>query len=50
MLENWCYEKDVLKRMSSHYQTKEHLPDHLIDKLINAKHANTGASTHNFCI
>lgn len=42
MLENWCYEKEVLKRMSSHYKTKEPLPDNLLEKLIKAKHANTG--------
>lgn len=42
MLENWCFEKDVLKRMSGHYQTKEPLPDNLLDKLIQAKNANTG--------
>jgi hypothetical protein len=42
MLENWCYEKDVLKRLSSHYQTKEPLPDHLLEKLVKAKHANSG--------
>jgi len=42
MLENWCYEKEVLKRMSSHFKTKEPLPDHIIDKLVHAKRANSG--------
>jgi len=43
MLENWCYEKEVLKRMSSHFKTQEPLPDHIIDKLVHAKRANSGS-------
>lgn len=42
MLENWCWEKDILKRLSSHYTTKEPLPDDLIEKLISTRNANTG--------
>jgi Zn-dependent oligopeptidase len=34
MLENWCWESSVLSLMSSHYETKEHLPSALIDKII----------------
>lgn len=34
MLENWVWEPKVLKKISSHYQTEEPLPDELIDKLI----------------
>jgi Zn-dependent oligopeptidase len=34
MLENWCWEPEVLKKMSSHYKTKEPLSDDLIKKII----------------
>jgi Zn-dependent oligopeptidase len=34
MLENWCFEPEVLKKMSSHYKTQESLPSELITKII----------------
>eukprot|EP01117_Protostelium_nocturnum_P003259 TRINITY_DN1420_c0_g2_i1.p2 TRINITY_DN1420_c0_g2~~TRINITY_DN1420_c0_g2_i1.p2 ORF type:complete len:759 (-),score=281.48 TRINITY_DN1420_c0_g2_i1:2611-4866(-) len=37
MLENWCYEAEVLKELSSHYQTKESLPEELRERLVRAK-------------
>ncbi len=36
-LENFAYEKSVLKTFAKHYQTGEVLPDGMIDKLIKAK-------------
>ncbi|KAF8521045.1 metallopeptidase MepB [Gautieria morchelliformis] len=42
MLENWCWEPKVLRKMSSHYQTKEPLSDELIDKLIKSRYTNVG--------
>ena len=42
MLENWVWEKEVLQRLSAHYQTKEPLPDKLIEKLVAAKNVNAG--------
>lgn len=36
-LENFAYEKDVLKLFAKHYQTGEILPDQMIDRLISAK-------------
>jgi oligopeptidase A len=36
-MEFFCYEKEVVELMSSHWQTGEKLPAHLYDKLINAK-------------
>jgi len=42
MLENWCWDKDLLKRISSHYKTNEPLPSDLIDKMIASKNANSG--------
>ncbi|XP_065923847.1 thimet oligopeptidase-like [Magallana gigas] len=40
MLENWCWEKEPLQRMSKHYKTGEAIPDHLLDKLIKSRIAN----------
>lgn len=37
MMENWCYEPQVLERISSHYQTGEVIPKHLIKKLSNVR-------------
>ena len=34
MLENWCWEPTVLKRLSSHYLTKEPLDDELIERIV----------------
>jgi len=42
MLENWCWEKEVLRRISSHNVHKVPLPDHLLEKMIRAKNANVG--------
>ncbi|KAF8508190.1 metallopeptidase MepB [Hysterangium stoloniferum] len=42
MLENWCWEPRVLKKMSSHYKTKEPLSDDLIDKLTQGRNTNVG--------
>ncbi|CAK0821989.1 unnamed protein product, partial [Prorocentrum cordatum] len=42
MLENWCYDKDVLKRLSRHVETGEPLPQDQIEKLIAAKNVNEG--------
>ncbi|KAG9310224.1 hypothetical protein JVU11DRAFT_9870 [Chiua virens] len=42
MLENWCWESEVLKKMSSHYKTQEPLSDELIDKIIKSRYVNVG--------
>jgi len=34
MLENWCFEKTVLQRISRHYQTGKPLSDETIDSII----------------
>lgn len=34
MLENWCWNKGVLKRLSRHYKTGEPMPEDLIERLI----------------
>ena len=43
MLEEWMMEKDVLKRVSSHYVTGEPLSDELINNIIASKHFDTGS-------
>lgn len=37
MLENWTWDKKMLKRLSAHYQTGQPLPDKLVNKIIKAK-------------
>lgn len=41
-MENFCYEKELLQSISAHYQTGEPLPDELYNKLLAAKHFQTG--------
>ncbi|CAI5722575.1 unnamed protein product [Hyaloperonospora brassicae] len=42
MLENWCWEKEPLQRLSSHYETGEKLSDDLVARLISTRNATTG--------
>lgn len=43
MLENWVWDKEMLKMMSSHYLRRgEPLPDGLIDKMLASKNLNQG--------
>jgi thimet oligopeptidase len=42
MLEEWMWEKDVLKRVSSHYVSGESLSDELIANILASKHFDTG--------
>lgn len=42
MMEYWCYEKPVLDLISSHYQTKEKLPQNLFDSMQKAKNFQPG--------
>lgn len=42
MLENWVWRKETLKKISSQYQTKEPLPDALLEKMLLAKNATSG--------
>lgn len=42
MLENWCWEPEVLKKMSKHYESGDPLPDALITKMIKSRYVNVG--------
>ncbi len=41
-MENWCWEKEALALISSHYQTNEPLPDTLFQKMLDAKNFQAG--------
>ncbi|EDV27240.1 uncharacterized protein TRIADDRAFT_22587 [Trichoplax adhaerens] len=42
MLENWCWEKESLCKMSAHYKDSSPIPDDLLEKLIKSQRANAG--------
>jgi thimet oligopeptidase len=42
LLEEWLWDKQILKRVSSHYQTGLSLPDDLIDRIVQLKNFSTG--------
>ncbi|ESO92348.1 hypothetical protein LOTGIDRAFT_178669 [Lottia gigantea] len=42
MLENWCWEKEPLNRMSGHYKDSSNIPDELLEKLMASRIANAG--------
>ena len=41
-LENWCWEPEALALISAHYQTGEALPQEKLDRLLEAKHFQSG--------
>ena len=42
MLENWCWEKEPIQRMSKHFKDGSAIPDEILEKLINSRLANAG--------
>jgi len=44
-MENFCWERTALKRLSAHVETGTSLPDSLIDKLIAARNFQSGMQT-----
>lgn len=45
IMENWVWDKAVLKGLSSHWETGEPLPDALIEKMLAAQRLDTGVFT-----
>ena len=41
-LENWCWEPQALALISGHHETGEPLPQELLDKMLAAKHFQSG--------
>ena len=42
IMENWCFEPEVLKMYARHYETGEIIPDHLIEKINASSTFNQG--------
>lgn len=42
LMENWCYEPEVMRTYARHYQTGEVIPDELIERINNAGKFNQG--------
>jgi oligopeptidase A len=42
IMEHWCWDKEVVKMCSSHYESGEHLPDTLFNKMLAAKNFQSG--------
>ncbi|MDX1454557.1 MAG: M3 family metallopeptidase [Gammaproteobacteria bacterium] len=40
--ENFCWDRDILKRLTAHVDSGESLPDVLIDRMLAARHFNAG--------
>ena len=47
MLENWIWNKDILRKVSKHYKTGEPMPDALIQQKISTKNDNIATKTLN---
>jgi thimet oligopeptidase len=42
MLENWCYQPEIIDLMSSHYKDKTKLPADTLKRVVAAKDSSTG--------
>lgn len=45
IMENWAFEKEILRQYATHYKTGETMPDNLIGKIHNAALFNQGFAT-----
>ena len=45
IMEEWCWQPDVLQRFASHYETGKPIPKDLIDDLVRARHLNVALNT-----
>ena len=44
LLENWAWQPEVLKKISSHYQTGEQIPDEMIASMVKAKNVGEASA------
>lgn len=49
-MENFIYDYEILKKITCHAKTKEHLPKELFDKILNSKNFNSGLHLVRQCI
>jgi thimet oligopeptidase len=49
MFEEWMWDKEMLKKVSSHYKTGEPLPDKMIEKMVELKNITSGSFVHRQC-
>lgn len=47
MLENWMWDKKVMKMMTKHKETGQQMPDELIEKKIKSKNLHIASETLN---
>jgi len=45
IMENWCFQPEMLKLFAKHYQTAEVIPQQLVDKIIASRKFNQGFET-----
>lgn len=45
IMENWLVQKEYLDKFAFHYQTKEKMPEELLQKIVDASNYNTGYAT-----
>ena len=45
MLENWMYDREVLKKITKHYKTGKPMPDSLINKIQKKKNSHNAITT-----
>ena len=50
ILEEWLWDRDILKMVSSHYKTKKPLPDDLIDKMMLSRSLNSASFIGRQCV
>jgi Zn-dependent oligopeptidase len=45
IMEEWCWQPEVLQRFARHYQTGEPIPEELVNDLVRARHLNVALHT-----
>lgn len=50
ILEEWLWDREILKMVSCHYKTKKPLPDSLIDKMLLSRSINSASAITGQCV